>query len=119
MSEYTDRLLATKKRYPFARWIANTIEDYNELSCQPYIVAFDTLLDHLVALGEQASTEAKLEAFQETVETLNDLNDNDGLIETGEREDLCEICNIIAIAAGIDPTKYGGGEGPASEWRDW
>jgi hypothetical protein len=41
------------------------------------------------------------------------------LIETGEREQLSELCNGIARAAGLDPTKYGGGEGPASEWRDW
>jgi hypothetical protein len=41
------------------------------------------------------------------------------LIETDEREQLCELCNVVATAAGLDPKKYGGGEGPASEWRDW
>jgi hypothetical protein len=119
MSEYTNQLFITKKRYPFTRWIENTIEDYNATSCSPYINAFDTLIDNLVALGEQASTKSKLEAFQKAVETLNALNEEDGLIETGEREDLCDLCWVIAIAAGLDPTKYGGGEGPASEWRDW
>jgi len=29
------------------------------------------------------------------------------------------LFNQIAIQAGIDPEKYGDGEGPASEWRDW
>jgi len=52
---------------------------------------------------------------------LNKMNaDCDGaLIETAEREDLCTLLDQIAIAASIDPSKYGGGEGIATEWRDW
>ena len=119
MSDYNNRLLTTKQRYPFVRWAANGIEDYTEESCAPYTTVFDILIEKLEALGEQASEEVKLEAFREAVESLNELNDEDGLIETGEREDLCDLCYIIAVAAGLDPTKYGGGEGPASEWRDW
>jgi hypothetical protein len=41
------------------------------------------------------------------------------MIETGEREELCELFNLMAVDCGIDPGKYGGGEGLASEWRDW
>lgn len=78
------------------------------------------LLD-LIALGENAPEDEKLQAFQVAVEALNTLNDEtDGsLIETGEREELCDLFNAIAVKAGIDPNQYGDGEGPASEWRDW
>ena len=31
----------------------------------------------------------------------------------------CAQRNQIATAAGMDPKKYGSGEGPASEWREW
>jgi hypothetical protein len=41
------------------------------------------------------------------------------LIETGEREDLCELIDQITIAAGMDPKNYGDGEGIADEWRNW
>ena len=41
------------------------------------------------------------------------------MIETGEREELCELFNSIAADCGIDPGQYGHGEGLASEWRDW
>lgn len=36
-----------------------------------------------------------------------------------QKSDIGELCNVIAEAARIDYTKYGEGEGPASEWRDW
>jgi hypothetical protein len=71
-------------------------------------------------VGEQAPEKEKIAAFRQAVEALNALNENDeSLIETGEREDLCELCSVIATAAGIDPKEYGDGEGPASEWREW
>jgi hypothetical protein len=71
-------------------------------------------------LGEAASESDKLEVFHEAIVATNALNEtDDSLIETGEREDLCELCNIIAVAAGLNPEDYGDGEGPASEWRDW
>ena len=39
------------------------------------------------------------------------------MTETGEQADLSEAINAIALMCGIDPGKYGDGEGPASEWR--
>jgi hypothetical protein len=49
---------------------------------------------------------------------MNDEFDG-SFIETGEREDLCELTNVISLAAGLNPDDYGSGEGLASEWRDW
>ncbi len=81
---------------------------------------FDKLISKLAALGPDATEQAKLSLFREAIEATNELNAQDeGLIETGEREDLCERANLVAVAAGLDPAKYGGGEGAATEWRDW
>jgi hypothetical protein len=38
-------------------------------------------------------------------------------IETGEREELCDIFDNIADSVGIDIHTYE--DGIASEWRDW
>lgn len=120
---YETNLFQAKEKYPFDEWktYAEDLEQYTEENCEATKHIFDTLLSNLVELGEDAREEDKLQKFQIAVEALNTLNDEtDGsLIETGEREQLCEIFNIITVKAGIDPSKYGDGEGPASEWRDW
>jgi hypothetical protein len=76
-------------------------------------------VDGLFDVGEAAPEAKKVTLFKVAVEALNDLNDETGMMETGEREDLCELLNLIATACGIDPGKYGNGEGLATEWRDW
>lgn len=121
-SEYEKRLLATKTHYPFDEWqkgLAHGLTQYTAANCRAAAATFDRLIDDLIRLGEAASEQEKLEAFRKCVESLNELNDSLGLIETGEREQLCELCDIIAAAAGLDPKKYADGEGPASLWRDW
>lgn len=77
------------------------------------------LVDGLIELGEAASEAKKIGWFKAAVEALNARAAETGMIETGEREELCELFNLIAVDCGIDPSNYGGGEGPASEWRDW
>jgi hypothetical protein len=120
MVDYQERLNETKRHYPFARWATSGLEQYTDEACASFVAVFDKLIEKLVALGEHVPEKQKISEFQEAVEALNALNNEDeSLIETGEREDLCELCNVVATAAGIDPGKYGGGEGPASEWRDW
>jgi hypothetical protein len=120
IDDYRRRLVKTKERYPFARWAASGLEQYTAEACRLFTAVFDELIEKLGALGEHAPEGEKIAGFQRAVEALNALNEKDeSLIETGEREDLCELCNLIATAAGIDPREYGNGEGPASEWRDW
>jgi len=78
------------------------------------------LIAKLVALGQGAYEKDKVELFKVAVLSLNKLNDEvEGLIETGEREDLCELIDQITIAAGMNPKNYAGGEGIADIWRDW
>ncbi len=120
MSDYANRLSAVKERYPFGRWADSGLDQYTDEACASFAAVFDELIEKLAALGEFAPEEQKIAAFKSAVEALNGLNEADpSLIETGEREDLCELFNIVATAAGLDPAKYGDGEGPASEWRDW
>ncbi len=126
---YESNLLGAKTNYPFDRWRegeAHGLDQYTEENCNAARAIFDKLIAQLINLGESASEENKMAQFKIAVESLNDLNDEAGgaesggeLIETGERDDLCELVNIIAKKSGIDPKKYGSGEGPASEWRDW
>jgi len=121
---YEARLLEVKENYPFENWQtykAEGLEQYSKENCKAAKHIMDTLLSDLIALGEGATENSKIRNFQVAVESLNSLNDKaDGsLIETDEREELCELFNLIAVKAGIDPSNYGDGEGPASEWRDW
>ncbi len=120
MSHYPKRLNETKHSYPFGRWQDSGLEQYTPEACASFVAAFDDLIARLTSIGEDSPESQKIAAFKAAVEALNRLNEADeSLIETGEREDLCELCNLIATAAGIDPENYGDGEGPASEWRDW
>ncbi|MEL6399187.1 MAG: hypothetical protein AAFR26_08895 [Cyanobacteria bacterium J06626_4] len=54
--------------------------------------------------------------IKKAVLQLNDLNDSCGgsLIETDEREDLCEIILVAAQACGLTTT-----QDITEEWRDW
>jgi hypothetical protein len=121
MSDHARSLQSVKVHYPFAQWAVSGLEDLNTAeTCAAFARIFDNLIAKLIALGELAPEKAKLEAFREAVEALNELSEKDrSLIETGEREGLCALCNMVARAAGLDPSKYGQGEGPASEWREW
>jgi hypothetical protein len=109
--------------YPFARWqdsFADGLVQYTPENCAATQHIMDQLLLQLSQLGQGATSADQLAAMQQAVEALNDLNDQiDGLIETGEREDLCALFNHISSAIGLDWTQYGEGEGPASEWREW
>ncbi len=121
---YASDLEATRTAYPFDKWqegFEHGLEQYSQENCDKARSIFDSLIADLVALGAEASESEKLLKFESAVLALNDLDEelDCGFIETGEREDLCELCNVICEAAGLDPDKYGDGEGPASEWREW
>lgn len=120
MQDYLNKLKAAKADYPFKRWCESGLEQYTPEACAAFTRIFDKLIADLGKLGVNAADEAKLAAIEQAVLALNDLDDEDErLIETDEREQLCELVNTIASAAGLDPKDYGDGEGPASEWREW
>lgn len=121
MDTYLQRLNTTRKDFPFVRWQKSGLEQYTAENCDSAQGIIENLITDLDELGEDAPEAKKLKNFEKAVLALNELNEQtEGvLIETEEGEQLVELFNHIAVQAGIDPTKYGSGEGPASEWRDW
>ncbi len=120
---YKEQLEATKKHYPFGNWregFNDGLEQYTEENCNKAQAIFDKLIAELISIGQDAKESDKVELFKTAVFALNELNDQvDDLIETGEREDLCELIDQITIAAGMNPKNYAGGEGIADQWRHW
>jgi len=83
----------------------------------------DTLRSYaarLASFGPAAPAEKVLEAMKATVRSLNEIGGLggrfEGLIETSEREELCEYLFAMARNAGL---ALAPGEDPTFEWRDW
>lgn len=118
---YQHKLLATKKDYPFEKWLTYSegddgMEQYTRANCDAAARVVDDLIESLIELGETADEDEKIARFQVAIESLNALNDETSLIETGEREELCELFNNIGRAAGIEVDEE---EETVTQWRDW
>ncbi|MDX1411642.1 MAG: hypothetical protein R3351_05760 [Nitrospirales bacterium] len=120
---YSSRLRRCAREYPFDFWFENYQEGiglYSESHCRHLRGIFDDLIEDLILLGEEAEEKCKLDEFEVAVRRLNEVRKmNPALIETMEREEFCELFDVIALSSGINPKDYGGGEGVASEWREW
>jgi hypothetical protein len=119
---YEEKLIASKQSYPFERWLENGVEfemdQYTEESCSRAKKIMDDLLGNLIGAGEQATLSERLVLIENAVKSYNVLNQQiEGLIETGEREDLCDVFENIAIAIGINPEDYDGDV--TYKWREW
>lgn len=94
------------------------LKQYSKENCarvQQVFVKLLTALENLPT-GNNAQAEALIKA---AVLELNRLNESTGgdVLETSEREELCELFDDIATAAGLDVTNYP--DGIASQWRAW
>ncbi|WP_316832917.1 hypothetical protein [Pedobacter aquatilis] len=120
---YTKKLENTKTYYPFAKWreaYNDGLKQYTQENCDKAQHIFDELISELSAKGQEATKAEKEKLFGKAVLSLNKLSEEiDDLIETMEREDLCELIDQITIAAGLNPKDYADGEGIADEWREW
>ena len=128
---YEEKLESTKAYYPFERWRESFFPDpkddedegmqqYTQENCDAAKLIFDTLINSLKSSGEAAQDKDKVELFRIAVEDLNKLSEKvEDLIETGEREDLCDLIDQITIASGLNPEDYADGNGIADEWRGW
>ena len=121
---YSEKLNKTKEFYPFKNWRENFLEyemeQYTEENCNAAKQIFDSLISELIKIGENGNEKTKVEYFEKSIKSLNELNNNnEGLIETGEREDLCELIDQITIASGLNPQDYADGDGIADLWREW
>lgn len=117
---YQNKLNETKQYYPFAKWreaYDHGLDQYTQENCDKAKKIYDDLIKGLVNIGEKASEKEKIEVFKIAILATNKLPRN--LIETGEAEDLIDLTDKITIACGLEPKKYGWGEGLASEWREW
>jgi hypothetical protein len=71
------------------------------------------LIDDLIALEGSGDEVAMLDAFRRAVERFNAAEESDDpFIETVEREDICEVLDDIADAAGLS-------DYDVCAWRDW
>jgi len=121
---YSEKLNKTKELYPFTKWRANffeyDMEQYTEENCNEAKSIFDNLISKLIKLGENGNKTEKEKCFEIAIKSLNKLNEKDtDIIETGEREDLCELIDKITLASGLNPKDYAEGEGIADLWREW
>ena len=116
MSTYADQLNAVKQQYPFARWRKYWQQPDEQEDCNRIEQAYDQLIARLTELGPDAPEAQKIECFEQAIAVTNE---HAGVIETGEREDLCELTNVVTQACGLQFADYGDGEGLASEWREW
>jgi hypothetical protein len=127
---YKEKLEATRALYPFDKWRElfkpkpeddwDGMPQYSPENCDKAQKVLDDLIGTLLELGEHSEEKQKVELFKKAITQLNTLNKEiDGLIETGEREDLCDLFDQITIAAGLNPKDYANGEGIADMWRRW
>ena len=77
----------------------------------------NTLRDKLIALPDDTGEEVLLGLFQECVESLNDIGNDDSLesgIDTEEREGLCDALYKMGDIVGLDSeSEY------IDDWREW
>jgi hypothetical protein len=73
----------------------------------------DTFLT-TVRSAKSGDTEFVMGAVKEAVLALNALNEDYNLIETDQREQICELIIQSAVAVGV-----GSGEDITEEWREW
>lgn len=66
--------------------------------------------------GAGRNADVVMGAVKDVVLELNELNErcDSGLIETDQREQICELIILAAAAAGV-----GSGEDLTEEWREW
>ena len=116
MSTCADALNHLKSEYPFDRMREYWQDPEDQEACHKIEQGYDALIASLIEIGPDAPDARKIACFKKAIAVTND---HDGVIETGEREDICALTNRITGACGLEPDQYGGGEGLASEWRNW
>jgi hypothetical protein len=99
-----------RRRTPFAEW-AEYVEPATLRRARSIIRG---TIDALIELGPHAPEPLRMDEFHHCVECFNMLEEEEGCIETIEREDICEL--ISELAALVDLDDYG--EALTSR-RDW
>lgn len=94
------------------------LEQYTKKNCKKAETIILSLINKLEQ-AEQNDFLAKEELIKQSVLELNTFNESldNCFIETGEREELCDLFDNIADAVGLNVQDYP--DGIASKWRDW
>jgi hypothetical protein len=89
---------------------------YTEAEIKKCEVILSRFIAGLEQLGASAGDPAILKCVEQTVKDLNVLNDSTGgvLIETDQREDLCEYILLAAKKSGLSRN-----DDVTEEWREW
>ncbi|BCL16540.1 hypothetical protein [Micromonospora sagamiensis] len=127
---------------PTARWIAKVREQRDSIAAgtlaeedayavhhwpEAFTAAADTAFDRYeaeVAALRDPSDEEVLATVERVVTALNDIDETHGVIETGEREELCEHVDRVLTSAGVDVGALMARQGRdrselTDRWRDW
>ena len=120
-SEALTDLQLLLKYLPIKNWIEkfeDGLEQYTVENCERADKIIKSLVSELDKAPDLNET-TKVNLIKKAVLDFNKLNEELDycFIETGEREELCDIFDNIAEIVGIDTQKYE--DGIASEWRDW
>lgn len=108
-------------KLPIRGWTSK-LEDgllqYTKFNCQRAIAIIESLV-RVLESNINNPKEEKIEYIKNAVIQFNHLNNelNGVFIETGEREELCDIFDNLADAVGIDTLFYE--DGISYEWREW
>lgn len=120
---YVENLENSKSEYPFEFWLSlhnKGLGKYSAENCFEVRSIFDSLIEKLQNLTPDSSDAVKLEEFRKAVLQLNNVRQHKPyLIETIEREEFCELIDIIGSAAGLNVDEISNGQDLASLWRTW
>jgi hypothetical protein len=110
---------------------AGTMQEDDAYAAHLWPIDFTEAVDSTLSAYESEvsamvnpSDDAVFEAIKGVVLSLNEVNEEYGRIETGEREELCEFISLVLEEAGIDTkalaARRGIGEHELTDgWRDW
>lgn len=119
--EELSELQSIKKNLSIKHWnekYQDGLEQYTPQNCKKAETIFSNLLDSLET-NKNLPELKKIELIKLSIIQFNELNNSLGgcFIESGEREEICDIYDNIADVIGIDSMRYE--DGIASEWREW
>jgi hypothetical protein len=112
-----DRSLFNRK---WSTLFALGLYQYSEENLLRVDAIFIKLIDEIIEMKGKVKEELIIEKFKTAVNELNLLNAETGevLIETSERDDLCEVFDKIAKSANINCDQFEHKD-ITYKWREW
>ena len=133
---YSEKLISIKETYPFDKWRIDVYphgDDESQFTPEQYECGtilreicdkiekrIDLFIAVLIEIGEYADKTVKERVVKMTIVIINQINNayQYSLLDTNEREDLCELFDRICESAGLNLKDYPN-EDITEQWRDW